>query len=252
MNKQKLIIGNLKMNLESVTMREAYLTDARTWYKALPKDVHVVICPPMAHLERFGDALDDLPVTLGAQDCFWELHGRYTGQVSARSIADFGGTHVILGHSERRALGETDDIISKKVNTALRTGLIPVVCVGYAPDGSESVALEEQTHIVFEQCKSEDRQKIVIAYEPVWAIGTGKTPTAQEIHTNILIIRRAITRIDPDCAKNIQVLYGGSVKPENVHELCTNAHADGVLVGGVSLRPEEFTRIVKYLYNKNN
>lgn len=244
----KLVIANLKMNLESIAQRETYIAEAQQEWGSLPSDVEVVVCPSHAHLERFANALDDMTVALGAQDCFWELHGSYTGQVSPRTLKDFGVSHVILGHSEKRALGESNQKIAKKAALAARQAITPVICVGFSSDGNEEKAIQEQVSSVLSACAPEDRGGIVFAYEPVWAIGSGKIPTGQDIHTRVILIMRTLKGIEG--AGDNLLLYGGSVRDTNVASIMSEGHVDGVLVGGASLRADEFGRIINNISQK--
>lgn len=246
---QKLIVGNLKMNMESVSQRDSYCKDLMEEYANLKTKNTVVICPPIVYLEYFCRTFQKLSITLGTQDCFWELYGSYTGNTSPKTIQSLGAHYVIIGHSERRAYNhETNEDIVKKIKMALRVGLIPIVCVGFLSRQDEMESVEEQVNAVVKQCAWEDAQKIIFAYEPMWAIGSGKTPKSDEIHTMIMYIRSILTaKYGKDNAMNIPILYGGSVVAENVTDMCTKAYADGVLVGRASLSPQNFMRIVRML-----
>ena len=247
---QKLIVGNLKMNMENISQRDSYCKEFAEEFAQLKTNHHIAICPPMVYLEYFAGALKTLDVTLGAQDCFWELYGSYTGNTSPKTIKSLGGELVILGHSERRLYNhETNDDIVKKVKMALRTQLIPIVCVGFMDSGEdEMVAVRGQVESIVANFTQEECEQIIFAYEPVWAIGSGKTPTTDEIHTMIMFVRNLILNTHgKECAENVGILYGGSVNPENVTSVCTKAYADGVLVGGASLSPRKFAQIARML-----
>lgn len=161
-----------------------------------------------------------------------------------------GGKYVILGHSERREYNsENNDIVMKKTLMALRTGLIPIVCVGYVADGEDEMEnIKNQVNLIAENLDSEEFSKVVFAYEPVWAIGSGKIPKIEEIHTVVIFIRNVISRIySQELSSQTRILYGGSVNSENVTDICHNAYVQGVLIGGASLNPETFARLVQML-----
>ncbi len=246
---QKLIVGNLKMNMESISQRNSYCEEFVKEFKQIKTNNHIVVCPPTIYLEYFYKLLDKVNVNIGAQDCFWELYGSYTGNTSPKTIKSIGAEFVILGHSERRLYNhETDDEIAKKVLTSLRVGLMPIVCVGFMEGDDETNNVKRQVEIITKNFSEEEIENIVFAYEPVYAIGSGKTPSSDEIHTMIMYIRSIIAvSHSKECAENVGILYGGSVVSENVIELCTKAYADGVLVGGASLSPRKFAQIVRIL-----
>jgi triosephosphate isomerase len=246
---QKLIVGNLKMNMENISQRDSYCKEFIEEFSNLKTQNHIAICPPTVYLEYFCEAISKLQVSVGAQDCFWELYGSYTGNTSPKTIKSIGAEFVIIGHSERRSYNhETDEDIIRKVSMALRVELMPIVCVGYMTGGEEMDSVREQVQSVVSNFSIEDVGNIIFAYEPVWAIGSGKTPTTDDIHTMVMYIRSIITSIhDKECAEGVGILYGGSVVAENVTELCTNAYADGVLVGGASLSPRKFSQIARML-----
>ena len=210
---------------------------------------HVVVCPPIVYLEYFYKLLNKTNVNIGAQDCFWELYGSYTGNTSPKTIKSIGAEFVILGHSERRSYNhETNEDVARKVLMALRTDLMPIVCVGFINGNNELDSVKEQVEIITKNFSEEEIEDIIFAYEPVGAIGSGKTPTTDEVHTMIMYIRSIISATHgKDCAESVGILYGGSVVAENVTELCTKAYADGVLVGGASLSPRKFAQIVRML-----
>ncbi|XLQ19992.1 MAG: triose-phosphate isomerase [Candidatus Moraniibacteriota bacterium] len=247
---QKLIVGNLKMNMENISQRDSYCEEFVEEFKALKTNNHVVICPPTVYLESFAKILGKTNAGLGAQDCFWELYGSYTGNTSPKTIKSIGAEFVIIGHSERRLYNhETNEDIAKKVLMALRVDLMPIVCVGFMNNGDdEMVSVKAQVEMIAKNFSEEEIENIIFAYEPVWAIGSGKTPTTDEIHTMIMYIRSIISAShSKECAESIGILYGGSVVAENVTELCTKAYADGVLVGGASLSPAKFMQIARML-----
>lgn len=246
---QKLIVGNLKMNMENVSQRDSYCKDLIAECANLKTKNTVVICPPIVYLEYFCRTLQKIPIAVGTQDCFWELYGSYTGNTSPKTIYSLGARYVIIGHSERRNYNrEIDEDVIKKVKMVLRVGLTPIVCVGFLSCVDETESIQEQIEVIAEQLEWDDAQKIIFAYEPVWAIGSGKTPKSDEIHTMIMYIRSILTaQYGKENAMGIPILYGGSVIAENVTEVCTKAYADGVLVGRASLSPQNFMRIVRML-----
>ncbi len=212
-------------------------------------DRDILICPPFLYVDRLAKAFAGSKVNVGAENLFWEDEGAFTGEVSAPMIRSVGASHVIIGHSERRQyFGETDETVNKRTKAALKHGLTPVVCVGETLD-------EREASRTFEVIEAQVRGglkdinaagEILIAYEPVWAIGTGKTATpemAQEVHA---LIRTILKEMFGDGGDLIRILYGGSVKPDNVDDLMAQADIDGALVGGASLDVKSFERIVKF------
>lgn len=216
------------------------------------KDVEIIVAPVFTSLSSVSDVIKGSNVRLAAQNCYWEEEGAYTGEVAPKLLKDAGCSHVIIGHSERRQyFGETDLTVNKKTKAAISAGLTAIVCVGELLAERES----EQTFTVIETqiqgglagLTAEALTHIVIAYEPVWAIGTGKTASdaqAQEVH---LFIRQLIGRLfDPSVADAVRILYGGSVKPDNVKGLMAQPDIDGALVGGASLKADSFASIASF------
>jgi triosephosphate isomerase len=215
-------------------------------------DREVLVCPPFTALAVVREALQGSAVQLGGQNMNDNLQGAFTGEVSAPMLKDVGCTHVILGHSERRQYyRETDALVNKKCKLALEQGLTPIVCVGELlqerEDGKTFTVIEKQVKESLGGLAPVDANRVVVAYEPVWAIGTGKTATpaqAQEVHA---FIRGLVTRLYGEPVGNaVRILYGGSVKADNVDTLMAQADIDGALVGGASLKVEEFSRIVRF------
>ncbi len=215
-------------------------------------NVDVMIAPTYTALAPVADKLEDSPLIIGAQNLFWEKEGAYTGEISAEMIVSAGCKCVIIGHSERRQyFNETDETVNKKLKAAISARLIPVMCVGETEAEREAEktfsVLDKQVKKGLEGLPSEDLKSLIIAYEPVWAIGTGKTATseqAQEVHK---YLRNQLESIfDTAFANSIRILYGGSVKPDNVAELMAMEDIDGALVGGASLDPETFNKIVHF------
>jgi triosephosphate isomerase (TIM) len=212
----------------------------------------MMIAPPFTALSAVSAALADSEIFMGAQNMFWAHEGAFTGEISTAMLTDVGCRHVIIGHSERRHLfGETDDLISKKVKAALDADLIPVLCVGESESERETKKtfsiLDKQVENGLKGLTLEPDHDLVIAYEPVWAIGTGKTAQPEqvdEVHSYLrdLIVRR----FGNQRAESMRIIYGGSVKPENISGLMSLPDVDGALVGGASLDPEIFSRIINF------
>jgi triosephosphate isomerase len=213
----------------------------------------VVIAPVFVHLKTLADRLEGSNIRVAAQNCAAETkHSAHTGEIAADMLRDVGCSHVIVGHSERRQFyGETDESVNQKTKAALEFDLKPIVCVGEMlaerESGKAETVVKTQLVGALDGLTVADMERIIIAYEPVWAIGTGKTATpeqAQEMHG---FIRRTIAETHgPETAEQIRILYGGSVKPENIGELMSAADIDGALVGGASLEAESFAKIVNY------
>ncbi len=212
----------------------------------------IVICPPYIDLCAAVQATKETNVAIGAQDLHWEKEGAYTGEICPRMLLDVGCTHVIVGHSERRQyFGETDDIVNFKLKAALEAGLTPILCVGEVLEEREAGLTEDvlrrQCLRAFHALSTKKTGKLVVAYEPIWAIGTGKTATPQlASEAHILIRGEAAKAFGQQFADKLRILYGGSVKPENVKALMAEEEIDGALVGGASLDPKSFAAIVKY------
>jgi triosephosphate isomerase len=212
----------------------------------------IMIAPPFTWLLPVSDILKGSNVDLGAQNIFWEPEGAYTGEISSSMLVSAGCKYVIIGHSERRQyFGETDVTVNKKIGAAINADLVPIICVGESEKERESentfFVLDKQLTKGLKNLVSNDIKTLIIAYEPVWAIGTGKTATssqAQEIHE---FLRSLIEKnFGNSLAKSIRILYGGSVKPDNIEELMSMPDVDGALVGGASLNPETFSRIINF------
>ena len=212
----------------------------------------VVVCPPFVCLHAAAEAAKNSNVKIGGQNLYWQKEGAFTGEISADMLLAAGCTHVIIGHSERREyFGETDDTVNLKLKAALEAGLTPIVCVGEVLEERESGLTEDvlrrQCLRAFHAVSAKKAHALVVAYEPVWAIGTGKTATprlAAEAHQ--LIRGEAAKAFGQDFADDLRILYGGSVKPENAKALMAEPEIDGALVGGASLDPASFSAIVKY------
>ena len=248
--RKPLIAGNWKM---FKTGREAVETAEKLVQLVRGADhTEVMIAPPFTALAQVAEAVEDTNVALGAQNLFWKVEGAFTGEISTGMLLSAGCSHVIIGHSERRQyFGETDASVNKKVKAAVAAGLIPVLCVGESEterdENKTFSVLDKQVKIGLEGLSLEDAATLVIAYEPIWAIGTGKTATqaqAQEVHR---YLREWIgNNYTATLAESTRILYGGSVKPDNVTALMAQPDVDGALVGGASLDAETFSKIVKF------
>ncbi|NPV01844.1 MAG: triose-phosphate isomerase [Brevinematales bacterium] len=250
MAKKPLMSGNWKMymntasGLDLVKSLKANCGDV--------KDRDILIFVPFTLLAPIAKELDGTNIWVGAQNMYFEKEGAFTGEISPLQILDTGAKWVLLGHSERRhVFGETNDLINKKLKSALAHGLKPVLCVGELLEEREGGKIEEvlktQTKGGFKDLSKEEAANVVIAYEPVWAIGTGKTASPEDADEAHRIIREILASIyDKETADNMRILYGGSVKPDNVDGLMAKPNIDGSLVGGASLKADGFTRIVKF------
>ena len=247
--RKPFIAGNWKMNMNSASS----VALAAGLAKELENvdTVDVAVCPPFVYAQSVAAALSASNIAVGAQDVYFEGNGAFTGEISCDMLKDTGCTYVLAGHSERRhVIGETDELINKKVIAAIDAGLLPILCVGELLEERQA---EKTTEVVVEQIKKglaglckERVQAVTIAYEPVWAIGTGLTATpeqAQEVHA---MIRGLLAELyDEDIAQTLRIQYGGSAKPGNTAELMAQPDVDGLLVGGASLKVEDFAAMVK-------
>jgi triosephosphate isomerase len=245
--RRPLIAGNWKMNLDhagAVTLAEAIAKRASS-----VSHVDLVLCPPALYLPAVGATLTSSPVALGAQNVYFEANGAFTGELSTAMLVDVGCKYVILGHSERRQFfGETDAIVNKKTFAALAAKLTPIVCVGELlaerEAGATADVIRKQVSGSLAGLSDEQMRQVVIAYEPVWAIGTGKVATpaqAEEVHKDL---RKLIAdRYNRELAESVRIQYGGSVKPGNAAELLSQPNIDGALVGGASLKADDFLGI---------
>ena len=247
--RKPIIAGNWKLNK---TPHEAILLASELKREIVDVEgVDIVLCPPFTALGDVADALTDTNIALGAQNIFWEDAGAYTGEISGPMLKDLGVTYVIIGHSERRQyFYETNETVNKRLRAALKHGLTPIVCVG------ENLAQRESNKtfdVIKDHCEgslsglsADEMKKVVLAYEPVWAIGTGKTASpeqAQEVH---VFIRQLLGKIfNSEIASSVRIQYGGSVTPDNIVSLMAKADIDGALVGGASLKAPSFAAIVK-------
>jgi triosephosphate isomerase len=248
--RKPIIAGNWKMNKTATEARD--LAGKLIPLVSGVKDRDIVLAPPFTSIPAVAGAIKGTNMALSAQDLFWEDKGAFTGEISAEMLLDLGCKYVIIGHSERRQFfGETDETVNKKLRQALNKGLLPIVCVGELLSereaGKANQVIERQVVGALRGVTLAEMQKIVIAYEPVWAIGTGKTATpdqANEIHA--FIRQKVKSMYNDDVAGALRIQYGGSVTPENVSTLMAKPDIDGALVGGASLKPESFAALVNF------
>lgn len=254
MTKRKPVIAaNWKMNK---THHEAQLFVEHLRNRLEADDyerVDIVICPPFTAIRTVQTTIDgdDLPLSTGAQDVHWENAGAYTGEVSGVMLAKLGVRYVIVGHSERREyFGETDEMVNRKVRSALEHGLVPIACVGETraerEAGETEAKVGSQVRAALADLKADQVASMVVAYEPIWAIGTGLTASAFDAQGTIAFVRRVVGEMVGEAADLLRIQYGGSVKAGNAAELMAQRDIDGALVGGASLDPEEFAMIVRY------
>ena len=246
--RKPFIAGNWKMNNDA-----KYSAELAAGLAQALKDVTTVdvgVCPTFVYLQTVTNALGGSSIKVGAQDVYFESNGAFTGEISTDMLKDVGCTYALIGHSERRhVLGETDEIVNKKLLATLKSGLLPILSVGELLEEREA---KKTTEVVTTQIKAglasvsaKEMANVTVAYEPVWAIGTGKTATAdqaQEVHA---MIRKLLAEMyDADTAENVRIQYGGSAKPANTAELMANPDVDGLLVGGASLKVEDFAAMI--------
>lgn len=247
--RRPLIAGNWKMHnncAQSVELVSQLI-------KSVPdSEVDIVVAPPYTALSSVATVLKGSPIALSAQNIFWEESGAFTGEIAPAMLKDVGCTYVIIGHSERRQFfNETNETVNKRLKAALKASLIPILCIGETlteREGEKTLAvIEEQITGGLLNVSPDEMEPVIVAYEPIWAIGTGETATpeqAQEVHR---FIRELVARIfSKQIADGIRILYGGSVKPDNVDHLMAQTDIDGALVGGASLKADSFARLIAF------
>jgi len=250
MSRKKLIAANWKMYKNPAQTEEFFRAFLPLIFEHHRDEI--VVCPPYIDLQAALESAKGSQIAIGAQDVYWKDEGAFTGEISSPMLVALGCTHVIIGHSERRQyFAETDDTVNLKLKAALEHGLTPIVCVGEVLEEREAGLTEDvlrrQCLRAFNAISAKKAAKLVIAYEPVWAIGTGKTATPQMASDAHLLIRgEAAKAFGDEFAGQLRILYGGSVKPENATALMSEEEIDGALVGGASLDPKSFAAIVKY------
>jgi triosephosphate isomerase len=252
--RKPMMAGNWKMHH---THLEAIQVVQKLGFRLDSKDfdrVDVVVCPAFTALRSVQTTIDGdrLAIGLGAQNCHWETNGAYTGEVSPQMLAKLNVKYVIVGHSERRELfGDTDEIVAKKLRAVLAAGMTPILCVGETVEereqGSTDAKVKRQIEAAFQRLPADQCSRCIVAYEPIWAIGTGRNATPEDADNTIGVIRQHVrVGLGDALADGLRILYGGSVKPGNVADLMAMPQIDGGLVGGASLDPDEFARVVQY------
>ena len=249
--RRPFVAGNWKMNTDSLSSVKLAKSIVSGSSEVAGHSVDVAVCPPFVYLQAVANALSSSHVAVGAQDIYYEQKGAFTGEISASMLKDIGCAYVLCGHSERRhVIGETDELVNKKVQAAIGGGLLPIFCVG---ELIEERKADKTAEVVTRQIRkglnglsAEKISAVTLAYEPVWAIGTGLTATpqqAQEVHS---LIRKLLGEtVDGQLAEDIRILYGGSVKPDNAADLMGQQDIDGLLVGGASLKADDFMAIIQ-------
>ncbi len=214
-----------------------------------------IVCPPFTALEKVCELSKESIIEVGAQNCHWEEKGAFTGEISPLMLKEIGVKYVIIGHSERRTyFGETDETVNKRLKAALNYGLTPILCVGESLEtreaGNTKTLIKNQITQDLKDISKTDCEKLIIAYEPVWAIGTGKTATAEQAEEICLFIRETLSELySKDCAEKTHVLYGGSMNEKNAKELLSMPNIDGGLIGGAALKADSITEILKISNN---
>jgi len=251
--RRPIIAGNWKMNQSHTDAISLVRTLS---YELRERDydrVEVVVCPPFTALRSVQLVLEEehIPIALGAQNLHWETDGAFTGEVSGPMLKALHCTYVIVGHSERRKyFGEADETVNRKAKAAFEHGLTPIVCVGETLDeheaGATAEVVERQVRAGLNGLTAEQLVSLVLAYEPAWAIGTGRAASPEDANETIGVIRKVLADIDADAADAIRIQYGGSVSPGNIAQLMEQREIDGALVGGASLDPKSFAMIVRY------
>lgn len=247
--RKSLIAGNWKMNK---TPYQAQMLARQIDSIQLDDAVEALICVPAIDLQAVNEVLDDSQLHLGAQNMYYEDHGAFTGEISASMLKDLQVEYVILGHSERRGIfGETDEMIQKKVEAALKAGIRPILCVGETLEEREAGKQEEKVQgqllSALQGLNPKDLESLVIAYEPIWAIGTGKSASEEDAQEMANFIRQQVSSmLSKATGDAVRILYGGSVKPENIKAIMEQEDIDGALVGGASLEAASFISLVNY------
>lgn len=252
---KKIVIGNLKMNILSSVEREKYFKAFKSEQAEIKlNNTDLILCPPTIHLEAFKK-WDNKKISLGVQNIFAEKDGSYTGETSPVMAKNLGAEFSIIGHSERRKyFGENNEEVNFKVISALKNGLKPIICVGETQEQKDNqetlqVITEQVEKALFEVSRTK-AESIILAYEPVWAIGTGIAPEANEIMEVKVLIRRILVELfDKKYADKVAILYGGSVNAKNANEVCNESGMDGALIGGVSLVSHEFFKVAEIIDN---
>jgi triosephosphate isomerase len=250
---KKIIVGNLKMNILSQAERETYLGAFKKELAGKKiNNAEIVLCPPAIHLESFGKVLGK-KVALGGQNCFWEEKGSYTGEISPVMLKNFGSEYVIIGHSERRKyFFENDQSINQKVLASLKNGLSPIICVGETKEerqsGETMYVITRQVKEAFAGVAPGKLEKIVVAYEPIWSVGSDSIPTSNEIMEAKVLIQKILSRnFSQNMIQKMRIIYGGSVSVKTVAQSCIESGMEGALIGRESLAPREFLKIARII-----
>ena len=249
MARKPIIAGNWKMNL---TPSEAKELIGALIPLVADAECEVVICPPFVDLPIAVELTKGTNIAVGAQNIHWAEKGAYTGEISAAMLKCIGVRYAIVGHSERRQyFGETDATVNRRAKAAVAAGITPILCVGESlaerEAGETEAVVSKQAEAALSGIAAEDVKKLVIAYEPIWAIGTGKTATKEQANETIACIRKTVERLYcPGTADAVRIQYGGSMNPKNASELMAMPEIDGGLIGGASLKAEDFAKVVKY------
>jgi triosephosphate isomerase len=248
--RKPLIVGNWKMN-KTVTESIALIKELIIFVQDY-QETEVVICPPFTSLWAARELIQDTNIILGAQNVYFQNEGAYTGEISARMLQNIGCSYVILGHSERREYFQESSLeVARKVGQVLNFGIKPIICIGEKlaerESGKAQDVVREEIEAIFAILKSKEAINVAFAYEPIWAIGTGKSATPQDASEMIQYIRTLLdNKYGKMIAQQIRILYGGSVNPENIKPLMAESEIDGALIGGASLQAKTFSRLVKY------
>jgi len=242
MERRRVIAGNWKMNMTQESAKVLMLDVIKWMPKNLPADVDVVLCVPYTLLNFVGEMIKGTRIKLGAQNVSWAEKGAFTGEISSAQLIETGVTHVIVGHSERREMfNETCEMVNKKIKTALANNLTPIFCIGESLEqfdrGETKAVVARQVKEGLNDLTEDELKKIIIAYEPIWAIGTGKTASSKDAQETIEFIR---TQFSTKVSKTLPILYGGSMNKDNAKELLSQPDIDGGLIGGASLKAHDF------------
>jgi len=247
--RRPIVVGNWKMNPKTIGLAKKLFLEIRNGLGRYKQQIGVVVAPPFPFISEMERLSPSKRIELAAQDIFYETHGAFTGEVSLPMLKSVGVSYAIIGHSERRALGETNEEIGRDVGAALRSSVTAIVCIGEKKrdsHGSHFNVVEEQCTAALASVPKTKAKSLIIAYEPVWAIGTGDTATAEDIEEMRLFIQKLIAdRFGRKVADTIHILYGGSVNKKNAGDILEKTGVDGFLVGGASLRGKEFVEIIK-------
>ena len=248
--RKPIIAGNWKMN-NTVAAGTQLIKDLAPLVKDNNK-VDIVVCPTFTALAAVAEAAENTNIHVGAQNVHWEKSGAFTGEISTDMLKEIGVEYVVIGHSERREyFGETDEGVNKRSRAALAAGIIPIICCGETLEireaGTTNAFVEKQIKAALDQMSAEDVSKLVIAYEPIWAIGTGKTATFEQAEEVCSVIRETVAaKFGKTAADEVRIQYGGSVKPATIDGLMQKPNVDGALVGGASLKAPDFARIANF------